>query len=156
MLVVLPDADDGLDAVERALATDGLEGKWSKMSNRKVRVSLPRFKLAGVAVELKGPLQKLGMVEAFDDQKANFSGMGIISDMVWIDKVMHKAFVEVNERGSEAAAATAVVVAAKDKDSGEDRDQPVSFTADHPFLYLIRDDRTGCILFLGRLVTPKG
>ena len=92
------------------------------------------------------------MVEAFDERKADFSGMAHIENPIWIDKDFHKAFVEVNERGSEAAAATTVIEKMTDGHIGE----RVIFTADHPFLFLIRDDRTGCILYLGRLVAPKG
>jgi serpin B len=153
MLVVLPDADDGLEAVERGLTAEDLEGWQGKMRETEVRVGLPRFRLLGATVNLNAPLQKLGMVDAFEEAKANFSGLGKLDENVFLDKVLHKAFVEVNEQGSEAAAATAVKL---DKTTDAVPDTDVSFTADHPFLFLIRDDRTGCILFLGRLLSPKG
>ena len=151
MVVVLPDADDGLDAVERTLTAEKFEGWLGAMRKTKVRVGLPRFEIVGRTVDLKKPLTKLGMVEAFVAGKADFKGIGVVPN-AHIDKVLHQAFVEVNERGSEAAAATAVVL---DKDGWPSKDRPVRFVADHPFIFLIRDEITGGILFLGRLMDPK-
>jgi serpin B len=88
------------------------------------------------------------MTDAFDDVRANFAGMDGIA-MLFIKAVLHKAFLEVNEEGTEAAAATAVVMTIK----GLPQPHHV-FRADHPFLFLIRENSTGSVLFMGRVVDP--
>jgi serpin B len=98
---------------------------------------------------LKAPLTSLGMTDAFDPSKANFAGMSSAPPGLFIGEGFHKAFVEVNEEGTEAAAATGVVV----MPASMPPPKPV-FRADHPFLFLIRDDATGAILFLGRIADP--
>jgi len=105
---------------------------------------LPRFKVTG-AFELSQALISLGMVDAFG--RADFSGMDGTQSL-FISAVVHQAFVEVNEEGAEAAAATAVILA-----RGLPAPAPV-FRADHPFLFLLRDRRTGGILFMGRVADP--
>jgi serpin B len=109
---------------------------------------MPRFKLTAQC-ELKSSLSALGMPIAFDAGKGDFSGMTDSRDLV-ISAVVHKAFVEVDEKGTEAAAATGVVMARASLVTAH----PTVFRADHPFLFLIRDNRNGTILFLGRLVRP--
>ncbi len=94
-------------------------------------------------------LVSMGMVDAFNDARANFAGMDGRNDWLYIAAVIHKAFVDVNEEGTEAAAATAVVMRAKSMP-----EPPPVFRADHPFLFLIQDTRTGTILFMGRLADP--
>ena len=93
----------------------------------------------------------MGMVDAFDENRADFSGMD--SRVVWlyISAVIHQAFVDVNEQDTEAAAATAVVMGARSP--GMSR-PPLIFRADHPFVFLMRDNHTGSVLFLGRVVNP--
>ena len=108
-----------------------------------VRVFLPRFKLTG-EFDLPKTLKAMGMVAAFED--ADFSGMTGRADL-FISEVVHKAFVDVNEEGTEAAAATAVVM------SKGVVAAPL-FYADHPFIFLIRENSTGSLLFLGRVVDP--
>jgi serine protease inhibitor len=100
--------------------------------------------------QLKNVLQSMGMVLPFSDQ-ADFSGISSEED-VSISAVIHKAFVDVNEEGTEAAAATAVVIAPT---SAPVPQEPVIFRADHPFVFLIRDNRTGSLLFMGRVANPK-
>jgi serpin B len=103
-----------------------------------------------IQYQLKKPLVKMGMKTAFTGS-ADFSGM-CESESLFIDQVYHKAFVKVDEEGTEAAAATAVVMSRK----SAVRPQPVlTFHADHPFIYLIRDNQTGSILFMGRLTDPR-
>lgn len=150
MVIVLPDAE-GIKAVEQALTAEKLDGWLSRLRQTSVRVRLPRFKIEGKSVNLSGPLKKLGMDRAFDS-RADFSGVHGSPGEIYIDKVLHQAFVEVNEEGSEAAAATAVILTKKSDDHEE---KTINFTADHPFLFLIRDNRSGCILFMGRLSVPK-
>jgi serpin B len=150
MGLILPDADNGLAEVEKTLTAEKLDGWLKQMRKTIVKVSLPRFKITSDTISLKKELDKLGMKGAFTP-RADFSGMATTKPL-YIDEVLHKSFVEVNEEGSEAAAASAVIMTEK---GGADRkEEPVEFTADHPFLFLIRDNRTGCILFLGRLSNP--
>ena len=144
MVVILPKLPDGLPAIEQKLTADTLADWLGGLRQMKLGVSLPRFKHEQ-AFDLPTPLQALGMVDAFGPG-ADFSGM-LSSGSLWIGAVAHKAFVEVNEEGTEAAAATAVVMA--------DSPNPPPFVADHPFLFLIRDARHGTILFLGRVTNPK-
>jgi len=112
-----------------------------------VRVFLPQFKLTS-EFRLDDTLKAMGMLLAFD--RADFSGMTGKRDL-FISAVIHKAFVDVNEEGTEAAAATAVIMG---RGLAIPR-QPAEFRADHPFVFLIRHNRTGSILFLGRLMNPK-
>jgi len=95
-------------------------------------------------------LESMGMKDAFDMDKANFSGMDGNPNWLYIGAVLHKAFIDVNEEGTEAAAATGVLM--KEKSAPE---EPIIFRADHPFLFLIRDNLTGSILFMGRVSNPS-
>lgn len=114
-----------------------------------MQVRFPRFK-ATRSLNLNQPLAALGMGRAFGSG-ADFSGMSKRGKL-YISDVIHKAFVKVNEEGTEAAAATAVVMTVTS--ARMPRPAPV-FNADHPFIYLIRDRKTGSILFMGRLSQPK-
>ena len=113
----------------------------------KVRVFLPRFKVE-YKMDMKSILGKMGMREAFSPLSADFSGMTGSRDL-YIDEVYHKAFVKVDEQGTEAAAATGVVMMLRAAPA-----RPIVFKADHPFLFLIRHEKTGLILFMGRLSEP--
>lgn len=117
---------------------------------REVLVSLPRFKATN-RFKLNETLASLGMIDAFSDTKANFAGMDGRPDELYISAAIHKAYVEVNEEGTEAAAATAVVMSKRSVPA-----RPPTFRADHPFIFLIREKRTGSILFAGRLSDPTG
>jgi serpin B len=121
----------------------------SRLAPHRVVVGLPKFQLSA-GFELKAVLSALGMPLAFTPGSADFSGMDGTRDL-YLSAVVHEAVVEVDEEGTEAAAATAVVgirLAARPE-------PPVTFRADHPFLFLIRDVRTGSILFLGRVANPR-
>jgi serpin B len=150
MLILLPKQVDGLSAVEKQLTYTTLQ-RWSaSLQSRQVRTYLPKFKLTA-EFELSGALGSLGMPLAFS-QQADFSGM-CDQEKLFISAVIHKAFVDVNEEGTEAAAATAVAMRAMAiRPSPE---EPVEFRADRPFVFLIRDQRTDSILFLGRLANPQ-
>ena len=151
MVIVLPRTADGLPAIEKELTAEKLAGWMKQARSEHVNVSLPRFRLEqrfAPKVELKA----MGMTDAFDEEKANFNGMA--SERLFIGAVIHKAFVDVNEEGTEAAAATAIVMAAPA--SVQIPVPPKVFRADHPFLFLIRDVKHGTILFLGRVMNPKG
>ncbi len=148
MVVLLPKQPDGLAGLQAGLSPANLE-KWTRaLAPREVQVFLPRFKMTG-EFKLNDKLKALGMTDAFDDAKADFSGMDGMKHHLYISAVLHKAFVEVNETGTEAAAATAVIMALRGPPS-----RPLVFRADHPFLFLIRDNKTGSVLFLGRMVNP--
>lgn len=116
------------------------------MSVGKVQVFLPRFKLEE-SYDLETFLRRLGMTDAFEETKADFSGMSTKKN-VPVSKVAHKCVVEVNEEGTEAAAATAVV-----RNTRCSRAEP-RFCADHPFLFFVREHRTDSILFCGRFSSP--
>jgi serpin B len=146
MVVLLPKKADGLADLEKLLTADRVAGWLERLHEQKVIVGFPKFHTT-IRYSLAGPLAELGMKQAFT-QAADFSGM--TTEKVGIADVIHKAVVEVNEEGTEAAAATAVVVATPGPVT------PVAvFRADHPFVFLIRDRHSGSILFLGRLATPK-
>ena len=150
MVVLLPEKVDGLPELEAKLTHDNLQRWASALRPRKVDVYLPKFKTTA-SFELNDTLKGMGMSSAFDPQRADFSGMTGGKDL-FISKVIHKAFVDVNEEGTEAAAATGVIMALK----GALVEEPKPlFRADHPFVFMIRDNRNGTILFLGRLVAPS-
>jgi len=148
MVLLLPQKTDGLKRLESSLTIEKLS-KWkSRLGKREVHVFLPKFKMTSL-FRLDNALMSMGMVDAFNDSKANFSGMDGKSNWLYIGAVLHKAFVDVNEEGTEATAATAVVM----KEKGMIGPLP-TFRADHPFLFLIQDNQTGSILFMGRVVDP--
>ncbi len=147
MIILLPDRTDGLVDLEQKLNPVMLSNALGQMHERKVAVQLPRFWMTWER-SLNEPLKAMGMELAFKPVEADFGGINLQGDL-FISRVQHKAFIEVNEEGSEAAAATGVVVdAAADVDLAE-------FTADHPFLFLIRDTDSGTILFIGRVIDPS-
>ncbi len=149
MLILLPDKVDGLDTLEGKLTGKNLKSWLSRMHKQEIaEVALPRFKMTK-DYELGKTLAELGMPCAFNSARADFSGM-TGSKELFIGKVIHKAFVDVSEKGTEAAAATAVTM-----DSGMPAPPPV-FRADHPFVFVIRDNKSGAILFMGRVANPKG
>jgi serpin B len=158
--VIVPRSEDGLPALEKLLTRANLRAWTDRLQQRPTNVFLPRFKLE-TDYKMKPALQKLGMVRAFIEPQlpdgAQFDGMCASKDpdlRLYISAVLHKAFVEVNEKGTEAAAATAVLMAVG---TGVPSSRPFVPTvrADRPFVFLIRDRKTGCVLFLGRVTNPK-
>jgi serpin B len=150
MVVLLPDEIEGLAKLEARLSTAGLKRWLTGLREQEVRVFLPRFKQTS-QFQLADVLQAMGMSRAFSPSEADFSGMDGQRDLC-LSAVIHKAYVDVNEEGTEAAAATAVEVAPAA--APYQPHEPQEFRADHPFVFLIRHVRTGSILFLGRLVNP--
>jgi serpin B len=148
MVVLLPKEKDGLPELENSVSQEQLQDWLAQGHNQEVNVFLPRFKLTQ-QFALSHTLAGMGMPDAFS-ARADFSGMDGGHDL-YISAVIHKAFVEVNEEGTEAAAATAVTV--RSMAMQRPRPTPV-FRADHPFLFLIRDTHSGSILFLGRVRNP--
>jgi serpin B len=148
MTVLLPRKADGLKALEEKLSAKTLAEWLGKAKVTHVDLTLPRFKFTS-QFGLKGPLSQLGMVDAFEPGKADFSGMTTM-EKLFISAVLHKAFVAVDEKGTEAAAATAIMVGT----TAMPMEPKVVFRADRPFLFLIRHRPTGAVLFLGRLANP--
>jgi serpin B len=150
MLVLLPKEKGGLPHLEKSLTAETLREWTEGLMEIEVKVFLPKFKMTSL-FSLEKTLAAMGMHDAFDRTKANFSGMDGQRNWLYIGAVVHKAFVDVNEEGTEAAAATAVVMRIK---MARRPLRPVVFRADHPFLFLIRDNQTGSILFMGRVLDP--
>jgi serpin B len=147
MLVLLPKKANGLARLEKALTQEKLAEWQGKMRPANIVVYLPKFKITG-SFELKTVLLAMGMERAFDMERADFSGMNGVSGPLFIQDVIHKTFVDVNEEGTEAAGATAVVM------SDEAEVKGVPFRADHPFVFWVRDNRSGSVLFAGRVADP--
>lgn len=147
MVVVLPTAVDGLAALESGLTADALQTSIDAMAYTPVSLQMPKFRIES-GLDLRTSLSALGMSEAFDG--ADFSR---ISDVgVKVGSAFHQAVIEVDEAGTEAAAATGLVMIIT-----TGIQQPVvyePFHADHPFLYFLRDQRTDSILFMGRMMEP--
>ncbi len=152
MVVLLPRKIDGLADLEAELTFQNLRNWTASVRNEdEVKVYLPRFKTTS-QYEISGTLRAMGMETAFDANTADFSGMTGAKDL-FISAVIHKAFVDVNEQGTEAAAATGVIMAPTAAVIDEPKKPPV-FRADHPFVFMIRDNRSQAILFLGRIMNP--
>ncbi len=168
MIVFLPNDAAGLPALERSLTASNMR-QWLgqlRPAQAAVIVTLPKFKMTQ-RFELGDTLKAMGMPQAFDKKMADFTGMASRETMqrdcnlrggnpycgnLNISAVIHQAYVDVDEEGTEAAAATAVVVHAV---SGHHASPPIIFRADHPFMFLIRDNRSGSILFIGRVANPS-
>ena len=148
MVVLLPKKVNGLADLEKSLSADKLAGWLGKVREQEVIVTLPKFKTTS-EFSMNSTLSALGMKKAFQMPGADFSGINGKEDL-YITAVVHKAFVDVNEEGTEAAGATGVVVGVKSAPAPK----PV-FRADHPFVFLIRDTRNDSVLFLGRIVNPS-
>lgn len=150
MFILLPKKIDGLSGLEKLVTGENLR-KWSSdLQLREAKVHLPKFRTTS-EFDLADVLSSMGMSLAFSG-KADFTAMST-QEKLFISAVIHKAFVDVNEEGTEAAAATAFGLNAAAPPQPK---EPVEFRADHPFLFFIRDNRTQTVLFLGRLVNPKG
>jgi len=152
MTILVPDEErfgefeSSLDAERMADILEGLE-------STRVRLAMPRFELEA-SLDLADTLEAMGMPNAFDDKQAEFQGMDGRSclagddECLYISSAAHKAFVSVDEAGTEAAAATAIIIGI----TKAEPEEPIRLTIDRPFIYLVRDQETGTVLFLGRVV----
>jgi serpin B len=158
MVILLPKALDGITDLEQALTAENLGGWLGQMRRQDVWVSIPKFTMTS-EFKLGAVLPSMGMPLAFTPPPpppvvgpmppcADFTGM-TPERVLSISKVIHKAYVSVNEAGTEAAAATAVVMI-----TTTSCPVYIPFQADHPFIFLIRDNESGSILFLGRVMDP--
>jgi serpin B len=148
MVVFLPKKKDGLPDIESKLNSETLDIWLSNLNNQQVKVFFPKFTTTQ-NIDLKKILKTLGMVDAFTEN-ADFSGMEPKKEL-YITDALHKAFIDVDEVGTEAAAATAVSVGVT---SIQPPEVVFEFRADHSFIYIIKDNQTGSILFMGRLTRP--
>ena len=157
MLILLPGRRDGLRDLEPVLSASGLRDCVAKMISRPVSLFLPRFKMDSGTINVYGHLKALGMSLAFTRGKADFSGINgckpADEESLFISDVWHKATVDVNEEGTEAAAATAVSMVLGLSMNSTPLEIP-TFRADHPFVFAIRDRKSRAILFLGRIADP--
>ncbi len=145
--ILLPKTNDGLAELERSIKPEVLSAWFGGLASRKVEAAIPKFR-AESAFSLKDMLSRMGMADAFE-RTADFSGIDGRRDL-FVGEVAHKAFVEVSEEGTEAAAATGIAMHAL----AMRREERTVFRADHPFAFFIRDTTSGAILFEGRLAQP--
>jgi serpin B len=151
MVVFLPDRPDGLAGFESSLNDQKLSdwiGRLRSGRSSEVRVGFPKFRMTQ-DLQLSRELVKMGMLLAFAPG-ADFSGMNGGKEPLNLGEAFHKAYVDVDEKGTEAAAATAIGIRATAIPVQEE-----SFTADHPFFFVIRDNQSGLILFAGRVTNPS-
>ncbi len=142
-LILLPDATNGLAALESRITQFAA---YANLPKREIILGLPKFKMTPPTMSLNSTLQELGMNSAFNSATANFQRMA--NRPIFIQGVFHKAFIAVDEKGTEAAAATAAV-------AGEGiPEKTLTVTVDHPFLFAIQHRASGACLFLGHVVDP--
>jgi serpin B len=146
MLILVPDAGQ-FDAFEQALTQQQVEDTVSHLEGTEVTLAIPKFQFAST-FNLSDTLKAMGMPAAFDPSQADFSGMDGQKDL-YISDVLHKAFINVDENGTEAAAATVVIVGTTAMPA-----KMAELTIDRPFIFLIRDTQNGTILFIGRVLDP--
>jgi serpin B len=158
MTLVLPKGGSDLDALEASLSPSSF-GAWvGDEKNEEVNVSLPKFTIETAPMDLGAALLSMGMIDAFNPNKADFTGFiapganAADSRSLAITAVVQKAFLKVDEKGTEAAAATAIVIGTT---SVSEPKVPKEFKADHPFLFFLRDRATNTILFAGRVTDPR-
>jgi serpin B len=155
MLVAVPTDPNGLGALLSNLSTQQVQGWVNDLSEQhRVIVKLPRFRITPTSsVGLSAPMQALGLRLAFSDAEADLTGIAEANPRLYVAEAYHRAFIEVNEEGTEAAAATAVVVATRSAPMMPP--EPAALIADRPFLFMLRDTQTGAILFMGHVADPR-
>jgi serpin B len=144
MVVILPRTENNITDLVEELDYTTCQFYLNSLIKIEVNLSLPKFKVE-TTYDIGSSLKKMGMIDAFDVTRADFTGM---STGLSISKIIHKAFVEVNEEGTEAAAATAVIMTEKAAR------RSVDFKADRPFIFFLKDNESNSILFIGAIVNP--
>ena len=157
--MVLPDRKNGLQQLEQSLSEQVIRDCVARLDTHQVNLFLPRFKCTWGAVNVAEPLATLGMTLPFSDTRADFSGINgheaPHAEALYLSAVFHKAFVEANEEGTEAAAVTAAdLMPLSVMPFSEPKPIP-TFLADHPFLFMIRDGQSSAVLFVGRMANPS-
>lgn len=151
MIVLLPKENEGLSNLETEMDFTKLNTWTSNLKSTHIdEIYLPKFEFETEAISLINPLTELGMKDAFSMSAANFSKMTGDRDL-YISDILHKAFIKVDEEGTEAAAATVVIMGVTSAGPTE----KLIFRADHPFIFMIRENSTGAILFMGRISNPS-
>ena len=153
MVVFLPRKVEGLPELEKSLTPERLRTRLARLRQREVIAYVPRFRAESTFM-LNEALAEMGMRLAFDLSGADFSGMSG-SERLFLSLILHKAYVDVDEKGTEAAAVTALIAPTCARWHWPQIERIPVFRADHPFLFLIWDRRSGTILFLGRVTNPK-
>jgi serpin B len=156
MLVLLPNDKDGLAALENKLTGKMLLETVRGLEYKPVNLWLPKWETEQT-YQLDSALKKLGLTDAFSPGEADLTGISDGSERgpLFIDKILHKAFISLDEEGTEAAAVTIAIAEDAAADIEEERPKPVEFRCDHPFIYLIRDRNTQATLFMGRVTDPS-
>lgn len=150
MVILLPNANDGMDDVISELSPEHWNAWLDSLSERKTDLQLPKFTFK-YDIELNDVLKEMGMKIAFEPGQADFSNINSDAGKnLYISRIKHKTFVEVNEEGTEAAAVTSVTIGI----TSVDPYGPVTFHADHPFLFAIKEKSTNAIVFIGRVMEP--
>jgi serpin B len=150
-VVIVPDAVDGLEKVEKSLTRESMTKLLNALEHRKVNLALPKFR-AESALSVRAALEALGMKAAFAPRKADFSGIDGGTDFLYVSEVVHKAFIDVDEVGVEAAAATAVMMATGAAPPPPSK--PVEVKVDRPFLFAVVGTANS-VLFMGRITDPR-
>ncbi|HYX09808.1 MAG TPA: serpin family protein [Bacteroidales bacterium] len=150
MAIILPARDKSTSIISKNINSKLLDSLLKSATSKRVKLIIPKFKLTST-LQPGQTLSGMGMQQAFS-KDADFSGINGKKNL-YIDAIVHKAFVGVEEKGTEAAASTAVVMSLKSAMTEEP--EPVTFKADHPFLFVIRERSTGCIIFMGKLSDPS-
>ena len=151
MVIFLPNTTTGIAELGKSLDYKYYQEIIGSLQSTDVRLSLPKFKM-DFRFELGNTLSQMGMPLAFSKDGADFSGMTGNRNLC-ISKVIHQAFIKVDEKGTEAAAATVVIMKYT---MAPHHVEPKIFNADHPFVFLIKDNATGSILFMGKIMKPEG
>ncbi|MCJ7571450.1 MAG: serpin family protein [Candidatus Thermoplasmatota archaeon] len=147
MIIILP-KENNITLAEKQISAVNLVDWKNNLVEKEIDIlQIPKFKLE-TEYNLNDILSDMGMTDAFSPGVANFSGMDGTNDL-FISKVLHKAFIDVNEEGTEAAAATAIIIGVTAIQ------EPTTFIADHPFIFLIQQKETGAILFMGKVMNPS-
>ena len=150
MVIMLPNSKSSVETLENNLSAERFTEWMSEIKPRRVKISFPKFKQEN-DYELTGTLSKMGMSSAFNAAYADFGGITGRRN-IFLSNVVHKTFIDVAEEGTEAAAATAVIMM---RMSLQNEDDTVVFRADRTFIYLIKDNSAGVILFIGRCTLPR-
>jgi serine protease inhibitor len=150
MYVILPDEGIDLDSYVEELEQEKFDGIIARMSETELELQMPRLKLEYGKKQLNKVLTRMGMGIAFNGAFADFRGIASVDpERLFVSSVDHKAVVEVNEKGTEAAAVTSIGIRATSMIMTARR-----FVVNRPYLFLIRDDRSGLILFMGKILDP--
>jgi serine protease inhibitor len=150
MTIILPKKPDGIKNIEKSINYQKIKKALDSLECREVILTFPKFEIEST-FELSSPLGDIGIKDAFNINKADFSGITGNRDL-FISRIMHKTYIKVDEKGTEAAAATVIE---KTKGKEIDERKPVVFKADHPFMFIITDTTSDSILFIGRIMDPR-